>query len=250
MAEYFTLKVDGRDLSDFKAYVFNTNWEDGAERDIETIIVPGRSKPLNIDKGSWKPFSLYFDIFIASDFLSNFRSLRSFLNTKSDTLYKLEYSGDTETFLLGRFLGDVSVNKSDRQGGYFRLEFECDARRYFFSGEEELEYTGSKTYTLYNNTDYEWFPLIKMTGDSSSFYNVGKTQLQVTGSEGREIAFDTDTENIYFTDDNSNANACVTLRASGSGLTLPTISIPPGKIFIWAGGTGTTLKVKLRGYTI
>ena len=157
--------------ADYGIYVLDVNDADMPRRDYTTVSVPGRSRDLHYDNGRfenidrvYKCFSVSMPTFgNASDAISAF--VGRIMRLKG--YQRIECGLHSDFYVKGECRGEMQPVFSDGRGtAQFDLTFDCDARKYLNSGEQEITLTtGNQTIT--NPGTQDAYPLFVLTGNGT-----------------------------------------------------------------------------------
>lgn len=208
----------------YNVYVSGAKTFRTAERDYETIEIPGRNGYLLQDNNRYKPVIVEYDAFCVNNALANYRDLVNAL-AKNFGLYSLTDTFDTTHFRMGVFAGGVDPNIYALQTARFTLKFHCQPERCLISGWNNMEtYTADGTIT--NPTGYPTKPLIRIFGNGT--VGIGNISITVTGNSNPAYYVDIDCETGYAFMGNTNRSGDVTMTdhnmpTLGSGSTAITV---------------------------
>lgn len=230
------LFLDGTDVGDFGALVYQGNIYASAQRDYETINVPGRNGALLIDRGGYANVTRRWDvIFSGANVAGNAARLRSFLTTRTgyrrieDTLHPDEY-------YLGFFRGGLDSDIPVVRYARYPLEFDCKPQRFLKAGETAAVLTSAGV--LVNPEPTTALPLIRVYG--SGTVTVGGTAFAVAANDNDYVDLDSEVEDAYC--GGVNCNALVTLTD------FPTLA--QGETEITLGAGVTRLEIKPRWWRL
>lgn len=162
MKNYFTL--GGIDSRDFNTYIAISNAFDSAERDVETVEVPGRNGALTISHDRFKNFQAQVSVYIPSGMQRHTGALAAML--LSETGYRrYEEAVRPELYRMARYAGPFEVEVSDHHVAGLTLNFDCKPQRYLKVGNIPVAF--SETGILENPTLYPSKPLIRIFGAGS-----------------------------------------------------------------------------------
>ena len=194
------LTFDGVDSSSFGVFISGDGVFDAPARRGEMISIPGRNGSLFMDEGVFENITVEYPAFIGTGYEELFRTklgdLRSTLSSRGN--YKrLTDTYHPDEFRLGVFREGLEVDPQHitRAGG-FTMKFDCKPQRYLVSGESPVLF--STNGTIYNPTDFESSPLIKVTGNGTvAIGNNGEYRFIVSGNTGT-IWIDSEIMEAYF----------------------------------------------------
>jgi len=231
------LIFDDINSADYDIYVLDAKINNGVERDVESISVPGRNGDIHIDNGRYLNLTVPYTCAIvdrADDTLQAF-----FARLASKIGYKrLEDSFHPEYFRQARFLGAIEPRMfAQRNKGVFDLTFDCKPQKFLKEGEKETAISG--TTTFYNPTLFPAKPLIKITGTGT--IAVGASIITVSQNPGNMV-IDCDIEDAYNSQTKQNYNSYISVTDGK----FP--ELPSGNTNVIA--TGLTASVIPRWWTV
>ena len=221
LRDYFVF--NGRSSLEFKVRISGNGTYKTAERDVESIVVPGRNGELTVDRKRFKNVAQYYDAFIVDDYQTNLSSFINHLFTLPG-YQRLEDSYHLEEFRLARFLGPMDPESVMDESGRFRVEFDCKPQRYLKSGEREIVIEGSETITLINPSMQTALPKITVTsGTGEMIFN--NQHVTLSSNNGATI-IDSELMDAYEGTTNRSANLTLTdgypvLNEGSNGITIP-----------------------------
>lgn len=181
---------------DYSAYVFGGGTYSTPEKNIESVEVAGRNGAIRFDYGNWHNVNIDYQVIIMKNFTENFLRMKAdFMSLNSGRYYRLEDTFHPEFYRLG-VLRSITKPKmsNDYDSGVFTVSFECKPQMFFqFESPVAVSTTGS----ILNNTGYDAFPLIEITGSSGSF-QIGSNTVTVASHTGK-ILYDTEINEAYGT---------------------------------------------------
>lgn len=219
MHNYFTF--DGKSTKDFCTYITNAGLYAAPARRYQSIEVSGRNGALTIDDGDYRNVEIIYPAFIYEDFQRNFSALKGFLYSKKG-YKKLQTTIAPDEYRKAIFkaVDDVQVTKESSIGG-FNLIFDCMPQRYLESGDRPTTYTAGGS--IYNATDYEAKPLIRVYGNGT--FGIGETTITISGNTDY-TDIDCEIMDAYYGAVNRNSNIVLpghvfpTLKPGANGITL------------------------------
>lgn len=157
--------------ADYGIYVLDVNDTDMPRRDYTTVSVPGRSRDLHYDNGRYDNIDRVYKCFAvsmptfgnASDAISAF--VGRIMRLKG--YQRIECGLHSDFYVKGECRGEMQPVFSDGRGtAQFDLTFDCDARKYLISGEQEITLnTGTQTVT--NPGTQDAYPMFVLTGNGT-----------------------------------------------------------------------------------
>lgn len=196
MKHFFTL--DGKSSADFNTFLASSTMFDAAERDVETVEIPGRNGNIIYDNGRYKNFAASVYCYIPKGMQTYVRALRNWLLGKSGYC-RYEDSIHPDEYRLARYTGGFELEEYDRIGATVTLSFDCKPQRFLKSGETAKSYASGAV--IYNPTACDALPLIVCTGNGT--ITLGDVTMTISGNDG-EIYIDCDTQNAYLGTENKN----------------------------------------------
>lgn len=208
MKNYFIF--DGVSSQDFRTKIAISNMFDGAERDIESVSVPGRSGDLLFSNERFKNFTGEAQCYMYGNVQTLLPALRAFLLSR-EGYCRYEEAFRADEYRMASFQGGFQVSSSDRRGAAFALSFNCMPQRWLKSGEEVIV-TGSLVmkngaYILRNPTAFISKPLIRLHVSSTAHgtITVGNKTLTVSGISSY-VDIDSEIMDAYTGSSNMNKN--------------------------------------------
>lgn len=198
MKNYFTL--GGVDSRDFNTYIAKSNAFDSAERDVESIEVPGRNGNLTISHDRFKNFRAQVTVYIPSGMQKYTGALAAML--LSETGYRrYEEAVRPELYRMARYTGPFEVEVSDRHVASLTLDFDCKPQRYLKVGELPVSFLQSGV--IENPTLYPSKPLIRIRGKGTLTLNGSTITITAAPSAGY-TDIDCETMDAYCGTENRN----------------------------------------------
>lgn len=234
-----TLTIDGKPLLDFGVWTNGEKAWNGAERDVTTIAVPGRSGELIIDNKRYKNISASYECLMRRDFRHRFDELRAFLLSKPG-YRRIEDQREEEYYREGRIIGGLNVSEVlwTSDAGIFTLSFSFKPQRFLKSGEIPIQMT--KSGSIYNPTLFDAMPFLRIYGSGTISIN-GKG---VTVKSHNRAYIDIDCEMQNASYDGENMNQYIEL----SGEDFP--KIESGSASVSISQTIQRVEIKPRWWTI
>lgn len=160
--KYFIL--NGVSSAEYDVYVYDDNFDENVERDIEAISVPGRSGDLHRDNGRYVNKTRRLSCYIDGTYEESFHDFRAFIASCTAGGYtRLEYSRFADQYFMAMPTGEIEPERSQMYKiGTFDIEFDCKPQRYLTSGEAAV--TVSSGDTISNPTLFDSQPLIHAYG--------------------------------------------------------------------------------------
>ena len=200
--------------ADYGIFVLDVNDTDMPRRDYATVSVPGRSRDLHYDNGRfenidrvYKCFSVSMPTFgNASDAISAF--VGRIMRLKG--YQRIECGLHSDFFVKGECRGEMQPVFSDGRGtAQFDLTFDCDARKYLNSGEQEITLTtGNQTIT--NPGTQDAYPVFVLKGNGT--ITIGSETITIANNPGT-LVLDCEIGDAYSEAAHENYNQYVTLSS-------------------------------------
>jgi len=153
---------NGRSSKEFNLVVTKVRRYDTPERDIETIMVPGRDGALYIDNGSYGPRKIEIECYIKSDVSKYSRLIDGWLY-RNFGINKLFFTDEADVFYEGMCINKISFEETFKFFNECKIVFECKPFKKSFSGENIISINSTNT-TIFNSTEFDSNPLIKIYG--------------------------------------------------------------------------------------
>lgn len=204
---------DGKSLADFGVHVSGANTFSAAERDYETVEVPGYNGSLHIDKNRFKSKTLSYSAFIFDNFAENASNFRNFMLSRSGAR-RLEDSYNPDEYRLAVYKGPFDTEAILLRAGEFEIQFECTGERFLKSGDEPKFFTANGK--IHNPTYFPSKPLIRIYG--SGTLGIGSNTIIVSSHLHPYIDIDCKIMDAYYEATNCN--------------NLVSLNIPSGKNYV------------------
>lgn len=169
MRNYFTF--NGVNCKDFGVYVSGSKTFGSAEREYETVEVPGRNGDLVYSSSRLKNIQVDYEAFIFEEFSNNMQALRNYLLTQIG-YGRLEDTYHPDEFRLGVFSAALDPEVTNLEVGQFTLSFNCKPQRFLKTGTMTTEFIQNGV--IVNPSMNDSSPLIRVTGNGT---------LTITGKE-------------------------------------------------------------------
>lgn len=193
-------------------------------RRVTLLEVPGRSGLLSIEEGSFENISVSYRCFIKSNFETQIRRLRNFLETQTG-YRELRDSYHPDEFRLGIFSGPfVPTVRPNLKSAEFVLTFNCMPQRFTLDGLEAQTFQESGY--IQNPWRGTARPYIRVYGTGRVVIN-GRSIVVQSNEEYTDI----DCEAMDCFEGTENRNA-TTVLASG----FPVLTFGSNRVFIQTGG--------------
>lgn len=165
------LTVGSVSSSDHGIIVLDVNDTDMPGRDYTVVSVPGRSRDLHYDNGRFNNIDRVYTCFVKdSDSFGTTRdTIAAFVGRimRLKGYQRIECGLHPDFYLKGEFRGEMQPSfAKTKDAATFQLTFDCDARKYFISGEQEITLT-TGTQTVTNPGTQDSYPLFVLTGNGT-----------------------------------------------------------------------------------
>ncbi len=165
-------EFSGKRSSEFHFYISGSGTFGSPEKEITTIIVPGRNGELVIDKKRFSNISLQYPAFVISDFENNRNNLQAFLSSQSG-YQKLCDTYHPNYFRMAYFKGPIEFDmRALNRSGETTIEFICKPEKFLYSGEKWFDFSADGNIT--NPTLFSSFPILEIYPGSGSLEISGK----------------------------------------------------------------------------
>jgi putative phage tail component len=169
--------------------------QNGPERRLEVIQIPGRNGDLIIDSGVYNNYAQSYEVYFNASknrTPKQSRMVREWLQTATG-YQRLEDSYDPEFYRLAYFSGPAEIENIMNQYGRMTISFMCKPQRWRKDGETPLLLTASQT--IYNEL-FPALPLIKINGTGAGNLYVGGYTVEILSLD-EYVMLDSDTQNAY-----------------------------------------------------
>lgn len=204
MAKLDDFWLDGEAASDHGVVCQKTITFDAPEPQVENIRIAGRSGDIIYWDGSYRNVRGKARCYcLDTDVPRVMEAVNAWL-MKSADYRRLETLHDREFFRMARLVRGAAWDARLGILNPFELEFDCDPRKYYRSGERGVELDTSGT-TIYGPSSFPAKPLITVHGSSSGTLTVGSVTLTLTNCD--ELVLDCEKQDA--TRNGENANGAV-----------------------------------------
>lgn len=163
--------IDGTSSATYNIYASGENAYNAAERNVESISVPGRNGDLLIDNGTFKNIDVKYPCVIPYGFNAN--AIRSWLMSNAGGYHKITDDYDASHYRMGRYKGGIEFQPmyTNQAAALCDITFDCKPQRFLTSGETFLKYMTEVTETIVNPTAFIAKPIIRIYGAGSVSLN-------------------------------------------------------------------------------
>lgn len=169
--------------------------QNGPERRLEIIQIPGRNGDLIIDSGVYNNYAQSYEVYFNASknrTPKQSRMVREWLQTATG-YQKLEDSYDPEFYRLAYFSGPAEIENIMNQYGRMTISFMCKPQRWRKDGDTPCLMTVPQT--IYNEL-FPALPLIKINGTGAGNLYVGGYTVEILSLD-EYVMLDSDTQNAY-----------------------------------------------------
>lgn len=167
--------------SDFGIYLSGSGTYNAPERDTEAISIPGKDGDLIVDNHRFKNIKVKYPAFIREKFKEYTDEVRAWL-LKDASYHRLEDSYHPEVYRMARFVGPMEfATRVLNISGEFDLEFDCKPQRFLKDGETPIYI--EKPLTIYNPTQFEALPDIRVYGTGGTLF-IGNVVMDLKEIDG------------------------------------------------------------------
>lgn len=202
MIGFFT--VNGKSCKDYNMVCSDAKIHNIAEKDVDTIQVPGRNGDLVISNNRYENVPLVYPTVIMKNFIENFSYFVNYIQS-FDGYVRIEDTFKTDEFYMARYKGETSPKKMALDNsGVFEVEFERKPQRWLKSGEEKHVFTSNGS--IENPTFMTAKPLVRVYGTGT--VGIGSNTIRIDTNQSY-IDIDCEIENAYR--GTTNCNGDITL---------------------------------------
>ena len=180
-----------------RRYCISVSGEDtfnGAERDIETLELPGHSGELTLDNHRFKNIPVPYPAIVLGDFRRNAAAARAWLLSVPG-YRRLEDSYHPEEFRLARYHEGLEFRPwAYNRQGEVTITFDCMPQRWLKVGEEAVTLTAAGT--LINPTLFEAEPLITVRGSGAGSLTINGRTVAIS-DVGSSVTLNTEILRAY-----------------------------------------------------
>lgn len=198
MADYFTFgNVDSRN---YGIYLYPTrDIYKAAEREYDTIEIPGRSGDLLIDAHRYSNVDVTYECLVPELFTAHVKALRDIL--LATTGYAtLADSFNTDEFRKAYYTGQFEIRRVSRDGGMgsFDVTFHCKPQRFLTSGESTSTIANGGTIT--NPTNMIALPVVTVratAGAVNGTVTINGQTMTISQPPFYAVALDSELQSAY-----------------------------------------------------
>lgn len=186
--------IDGTSSATYNIYASGENAYNAAERNVESISIPGRNGDLLIDNGTFKNIDVKYPCVIPYGFSAN--AIRSWLMSNAGGYHKITDDYDASHYRMGRYKGEIEFAPmyANQAAALVDITFDCKPQRFLTSGDTESRvYSGN---TVNNPTAFPAKPIIRVSGArNGAVLTINGKSISFVGDTTGSI--DCETENAY-----------------------------------------------------
>ena len=172
---------DGKGSASMGMTISGSGTFDAAERDVESVSIPGRNGDLVVDHGRFKNVSVTYPVSICADFAIYAEAARVWLLSGAG-YRRLEDDYDPEHFRMALYKGPLNFTTGFlNQTGETNIAFHCKPQRFLKSGERVITMEAPGYFNGPNN--FEALPLIKVYGAGAGTLTVGTYVIEILQME-------------------------------------------------------------------
>lgn len=167
-------EFDGKSSLDFGVMVFSRGAYSDPEPNETEERIPGMNGVLHFWDGTFSDVSIQYSIMVkgetATEVMEKVEHMRSWLLSKRKYC-KLRDTLHPDYFRMGIYKGKSNVEYSGNQKmGRLKIEFQCKPQMFLSDGEIPIV-LNTHSCTLYNNTDFDAKPMIRVYGSGTITIN-------------------------------------------------------------------------------
>lgn len=231
----------GKRSSDFGIVISAVPDIPAAQRDIETVVIPGRDGVLTIDNGRFDEIQVVYSCWAyhcgRAEKAASLRRIKAWLGKNGGAYDRLADTYDPEYFWKAHFSGNLTIIEEAPNVTTFEAEFSAHPFKFSLEGEELREY--QKTDTIFNPEAFPSDPYIRITGSGDMALAVNGQTWELKGVDGY-IELDSMTKNTFKGSENWNA------KKQGEGYPV----FVPGGNSLEVTGNAAKIEIKPRWRTL
>ena len=181
------LTFNGQGFAEYNAQILRSDFLKGAERDVSSFSVLGRSGDLIADNGRFKNVSYNVMLGIKGDMKLNLDLMRSFL-ASCKGYCRYEESDSPDEYRMAEYHHMFTPDQYDHQNATIKLQFNMKPQRFLVSGESWTSFTANGTIT--NPTLQTALPVIRVYGTGS--FTIGSVTVTIASNPYDYIDIDCD----------------------------------------------------------
>lgn len=185
-------------MGDQVAFVLGRSGFAVAERDYDSIPVPGRDGELTVDNNRWKNVPGTYKCFIQSGYDQARLQIQRWLSALGGGYGILRDTQEPGVFRMARFVPPVDEVKVLHDDiARIDISFDCMPQRFLDVGEDSVQVpSGAAGLTLINSTDRVALPLLEISGTGPGIVNVNGTEIEILDI-GTDVTIDSAMQRAY-----------------------------------------------------
>ena len=187
--------IDGTSSATYNIYASGENAYNAAERNVESISVPGRNGNLLIDNGTFKNIDVKYPCVIPYGFSAN--AIRSWLMSNAGGYHKITDDYDATHFRMGRVKGGIEFKPmyTNQAAALCDITFDCKPQRFLTSGDTETRvYSGN---SINNPTAFTANPQIRcVTVTAGAVLTINGKKIKFLS--GGSFNIDCENQRVYY----------------------------------------------------
>lgn len=170
---------DGKSSEEFNIVIKSIKGRyDTPERDIETVIVPGRNGALHTDNRSYSTKKIEIEAYIKSDVSKYSRLINNWLYNNFDNKV-LFFDDEYDIYYEGKCINKISFEETFKYFNECKIIFECMPYKKLVDGDNNINITVSNS-KLYNPTNFESEPTLKIYGTGDITLTINSNNIHLT----------------------------------------------------------------------
>ena len=157
-----TFTFNGHNSREYGLFIESFPNEQGGQKILDTVQIPGRTGSLTIDTGAISNVRKSYSVMFKGS-TANMRAIRQWL-AMSEGYCRLEDTYDPDVYRKARVVNLPTFENHINRYGRGTIEFDCDPRRFLLEGEREIV----------GNIQNDWMPskpIIKVAGSGTVTIN-------------------------------------------------------------------------------
>lgn len=237
MMHYLTFA--GKSSHDFGIRISGEGTYNAPKRKYTEETIAGRNGTVLLDDGSFENIDITYPAFVFTNMPERVRDFRNYMGALAG-YQRLEDTYAPETFRMAQYSGGIDVKTSGYMNrmGEFDITFNCKPQRFLKSGEREITFTENGA--IYNPTEFEAQPHIRVYGTGDGTVGIGSYLITIEDIDGY---IDIDCELMDAYKGTLNCNSQVSFNADD-------FKIRAGQSGVTFSGDITSVIIKPRFYII
>lgn len=166
------LSFAGQKSLDYGVRISGEGTYNRPERKYSVHEVEGRNGDLIIDEDSFKNIEITYPAFVVQDMPERVQNFANYMSSFKG-YQRLENTYEPDTFRLAQYKSGLEVTTSGymNREGKFNIKFNCKPQRFLKSGEIAITFTEDGN--IWNRTNFEAQPLIRVYGTGAGTVGIG-----------------------------------------------------------------------------